>query len=97
MMASGTTVQPATGLADLLEREHLLNPEQVMRYKAIGVSQSGHCCFEATVVDTTRPVMIGGEHYKEQFEAVCECFSAGEANMIADALNRTASQSTGDT
>jgi hypothetical protein len=57
------------------------------RYKIVEGSQSAHCCFEYTIVDTTKPVMIGGEHYKNQFEPVCECFEEGEAKLIADALN----------
>jgi hypothetical protein len=50
-------------------------------------SQSSHCCFEATVVDTQRPCMIQGKQYNGQFEAVCECFEVADANMIAKALN----------
>jgi hypothetical protein len=59
-----------------------------MRYIVVDGSQSAHCCFDATVVDTTQPVMIGGEHYKNQYESVCECFDAEDAKRIADALNR---------
>jgi hypothetical protein len=59
------------------------------RYKAIDGSQSCHCCFDATVVDTTRPVMIGGEHYAGQFESICECFEMGEAERIASAMNES--------
>ncbi len=58
------------------------------RYKVVDGSQSAHCCFVSTVVDTTKPVMIGGEHYKGQFEPVCECFDEDAAKQIADALNR---------
>ncbi len=32
------------------------------RYLVVEGSQSSHCCFGVTVVDTTRPVIIGGEH-----------------------------------
>ncbi len=59
------------------------------RYKVVEGSQSAHCCFDATIVDTTRSVMIGGKQYEGQFEAVCECFSKEAANMIAAALNAT--------
>lgn len=58
------------------------------RYRAIDGSQSAHCCFEATVVDTTKPVMIGGQQYENQFEAVCECFDKSEAERIARCLNK---------
>lgn len=57
------------------------------RYKVVEGSQSAHCCFEATVVDTTKPVMIGGKQYKDQFDAVCECFDYSEAERIAQAMN----------
>jgi len=59
-----------------------------MRYKVVEGSQSCHCCFDATVVDTTRPVMIGGSQYDGQFEAVCESFDTADAQLICDALNR---------
>lgn len=59
------------------------------RYKVVQGSQSAHCCFEATVVDTTKPVMIGDEHYNNQFESVCECFEIEHANTICAALNRS--------
>jgi hypothetical protein len=59
----------------------------VGRYAVVGGSQSSHCCFAATVVDTAKPVMIHGEHYNGQFEAVCECFDDADADMIAAALN----------
>ena len=35
-------------------------------------SKSAHRCFEATVMDTTKPEMIGGEHYKD---------SSGQASL----------------
>lgn len=59
-----------------------------MRYKIVDGSQSGHCCFEATVVDTTKPVMLNGEHYENQYDPVCECLDLADAEMIAAALNR---------
>lgn len=59
-----------------------------MRYKVIPESQSWHCCFEYTVVDTTKPVMLGGEQYKDEFEAVCECFEESDAELICAALNK---------
>jgi len=61
------------------------------RYVAVVGSTSGHCCFDATVWDTEKPVMIGGKHYEHngmlEFEAVCECFSMVEALRVAEALN----------
>lgn len=55
-----------------------------MRYQVIEESQSGHCCFEATVVDTKRP----SPYTKGQFVAVCETFSVEDAHHVAQALNR---------
>lgn len=59
------------------------------RYKVIDGSQSSHCCFEATVVDTTQPFMIGDEHYGGLFVSVCECLDRQDAEKIAAALNGT--------
>lgn len=64
------------------------------RYQIRDGSQSAHCCFEATIVDTNQPVMIGGVHYRDhdgklQYESVCECFSFADANKICNALNTT--------
>lgn len=56
-----------------------------MRFKVVEGSQSAHCCFEYTVVDTLRPVMIGGQ---PKCEALCECFNKADANAIAAALNK---------
>ena len=58
-----------------------------MRYKLVEGSQTAHCCFAFTVVDTTKPVMTGGEHYDSQFDPVCECFDFDDAYKICEALN----------
>lgn len=63
------------------------------RYAIYEGSQSAHCCFEATVVDTTKPEIIGGEHYRDsrtgqlQYQAVCECFDKSDAERVCKALN----------
>jgi len=57
------------------------------RYKIVDESQSAHCCFSHTVVDTSRPKMIAGKHYKDQYEIVCECFDEEDAVLVRDALN----------
>lgn len=66
------------------------------RYQVREGSQSAHCCFDATVVDTARPIVIGGKPYgrdgASQFEEVCECFSVEDAATIADALNAQAKE-----
>lgn len=59
----------------------------MMRYKVVSGSQSAHCCFRFTVVDTTRPVMMRGQHYNDEFEPICECFEEADANQICAALN----------
>lgn len=56
-----------------------------MRYKIVPGSQSAHCCFQFTVVDTMRPVPY---HSAGLFEPVCECFDEADANLVCDALNR---------
>lgn len=59
-----------------------------MRYEVVEGSQSAHCCFEFTIVDTTKPTMIGGKQYNNQFEPVCECYTREDADTICTALNR---------
>ena len=54
------------------------------RYKVLEGSESGHCCFEATVVDTMKPLFICGEPKCEQ---VCECFALADAERICLAMN----------
>lgn len=60
---------------------------KVERYKFIEGSQSAHCCFGYTVVDTKRPVIIHGEHYDNEFHAVCECYLRNDAQLIVASLN----------
>jgi hypothetical protein len=45
------------------------------RYKVVDGSVSQHCCFEATVVDTSNN------------ESLCECFDKADAHKIAIAMN----------
>ena len=66
--------------------------EYKKRYLVVEGSQTAHCCFTHTVVDTTKPVMIGNKQYIDvrgnaQFEAVCECFDHSTARRIEAALN----------
>lgn len=62
------------------------------KFIVVNGSQSGHCCFDWTVVDTTKPEIIGGEHYKNQFEPICECYEKEQADEIAKALNLATEQ-----
>lgn len=71
------------------DHEHAEKP----RYRVVPFSQSAHCCFVATVVDTANPQLIGEEHYRDSdgyliYDEVCECFSDDDAVRIAEALNR---------
>lgn len=60
------------------------------RYVVKKGSNSGHCCFVYSVMDSFRKVIERADGGKDSPEAVCECFYEKEANMIADALNRAA-------
>ena len=63
-----------------------------MRYEVIPESNSGHCCFDASVVDTTRPLLIGGVQPKDDrgnpcHVTICECFDVADAERICMLLN----------
>lgn len=62
------------------------------RYAIYTGSMSNHCCFEFTVYDSTKPYLIGGEHYKDSsgqyhYEPMCECYTREDAELICNALN----------
>lgn len=63
-----------------------------MRYKIIEGSTSHHCCFEYSIVDTTKPLMIGEKHWEsdgvKEYETICECFFLNDAETICNALNK---------
>jgi hypothetical protein len=65
-----------------------------MRYRVVEGSQSGHCCFDFTVVDTERPEIIGGKPYVvdgvPHYESICECLEREQADLIVNALNASA-------
>jgi hypothetical protein len=78
-------------------REDRRMTEGAGRYRVVLGSESGHCCFDATVVDTSRPELNGdGKPFKKygseelRYETICECFDADDASRIAAALNETA-------
>lgn len=65
------------------------------RFEIRDGSQSAHCCFHFTVVDTTQPFLLpSGEQYVgstgPQYVSVCECFNLADAKFIASALNAQA-------
>ncbi len=53
------------------------------RYIITERSTSGHCCFVASVLDTTKP----NEYSSDKYKAVCECCDLTNAVMIRDSLN----------
>ena len=61
------------------------------RYLVVEGSQTAHCCFTHTVVDTYKPEMVGGKPYVvggvPRYEPVCECFDHPSARRIESALN----------
>lgn len=59
------------------------------RFVAIEGSQSGHCCFEATVLDTHSETLRSENRPALHFDAICECFSIEDAEFIANKLNKT--------
>lgn len=54
----------------------------MMRYEVVDISISGHCCFNATVVDP-EDLDEKGRH-----KIICECFDIKDAEKIANALNK---------
>jgi hypothetical protein len=53
------------------------------RFQVVQGSESGHCCFDATVVDTQSPHSA----FKDSPDWVCECFELEDAEKICAALN----------
>lgn len=66
------------------------------RYTIEEGSNSAHCCFSYTIVDTAQPEIWNGEiltnHETGQprFTTVCECFEKEDADKVCDALNNSA-------
>lgn len=61
------------------------------RYIIYEGSKSAHCCFEATVMDSTKPEFVGEKQYEDEggkhYETICECFNVEDAELICKALN----------
>ncbi len=68
----------------------------VGRYIIMKGSISGHCCFDFSVLDTTKPHIIGGKHYEDEngkhYDVVCECFYEESAVLICNLLNAPVDQ-----
>lgn len=63
------------------------------RYKVIEGSQSLHCCFSFTIVDTKKPLeQYEGFDSLPEFDSVCECFDSESAELICNALNLSEEQ-----
>jgi hypothetical protein len=60
----------------------------VSRFVVIEGSQSGHCCFDYTVVDTDRPDLAFATVLPQpRWVALCETFYRKQADAIAAAMN----------
>ena len=70
-------------LKGILYPEH--NTDGLPRYIVVEGSDTGHCCFEASVLDTAKCKSINA--YRG-FGRVCESFDIYDAIMIAESLNK---------
>jgi hypothetical protein len=61
--------------------------ESKSRFFIVDESITNHCCFGYTVCDRTKPTMIHGVHYKQKYDAVCECIEEQDAILVCLALN----------
>lgn len=63
-----------------------MDKNELTRFVVMEKSKSGHCCFEATVMDTTKPENYS-DNFGQHYETICECFSIEDAYTVARALN----------
>lgn len=59
------------------------------RYVVLERSDSGHCCFEFTAIDTQTPLLFENGAQAQEYTPLCECFVKEDAERIAAALNAT--------
>lgn len=57
------------------------------RFFVVNTSLSASSFFGYTVCDRTKPTMIHGVHYKQRYDAVCECIDEEDAILVCLALN----------
>ena len=57
------------------------------RFQVLDESASAHCCFVATVLDTSQRLDFRDPD-NPRYEVVCECFEYEHAEKIASALNQ---------
>jgi hypothetical protein len=55
------------------------------RYFVEEGSNTGHCCFAASVLDRNQPTPHEGE--PRYYYAICECMEREEADLICSAMN----------
>jgi hypothetical protein len=53
------------------------------KYKIVDGSETGHCCFEASMIDTSQPE----NHSRSKFACVGEFFERGAADEICRQAN----------
>lgn len=53
------------------------------RFVILEDSDSGHCCFEYSILDTEKI----NEVWSEKYESICETFDIESAESICEALN----------
>lgn len=59
------------------------------RYIVEKGSDSGHCCFKWSVMDTHTKELINEETGKYQLKCMCECFEKEDAENICNLLNKS--------
>lgn len=71
----------------------------IERFRIINGSDSGHCCFKYSIVDTSKSqwegyheeVRLNSRDIKEYgfvYVSVCECFELKDAELVCKALNK---------
>ena len=58
-----------------------------MRYKIRQGSQSAHCCFAFTIVDSENPEGFVDQYGYRHYDVICEAFEQSEAELVCAALN----------
>lgn len=68
------------------------------RYEIREGSQTAHCCYEWTVIDTAKPILLGPNKTpyivdgEQRYEPICECWEQSDAMAICLALNAVSEQ-----
>lgn len=59
------------------------------RYIVEEGSDSGHCCFQWSVIDLSVIEEISGDGLKLWHKVICECFEEEDAENICNLLNKS--------